>query len=139
MTSISLPFRQLFHQDRHIMRFSRYLAVGGVMFFINILLIWMFVEGGHMNYLIAASLAFIPETLAGFYINRHWTFKTNTWFRTGFFRFLTIGLYSFLFVLVLTYGFIHFFAFHYVWARMVSTMISGFIGYFLDLKITFRV
>jgi putative flippase GtrA len=75
----------------------------------------------------------------GFIVNKTWTFKTDTKFLQGYIKFLTIAFYSFLFVLFITFGLVHYLAFHYVWARTVSAVLIGFIGYFLDMKITFRV
>jgi len=92
-----------------------------------------------MHYLFASSFVFILESFLGFFANRAWTFRTTTKFRHGYIKFLTIAFYSFLFVIFVTFGLVHYLAFHYVWARTVSTIFSGLIGYFFDLKITFRV
>ena len=126
-------------KHEHIVQFVRYISVGGIMLILNLVLVWLFVRYFGMHYLVASSFAFMIESVAAFFANRQWTFKTDTHFRTGYIRFLTIAFYSFLAVLFITYGLVHFFAFHYVWGRTVSTLITGFIGYFLDLKITFRV
>lgn len=133
------PLLHFAHKNEHIIRFVRYITVGAIMLILNLLLVWGFVQFWDMHYLVASSFAFLLESVAAFYANRRWTFQTTTGFRSGYMRFMTIAFYSFLLVLLVTYGLVHFLAFHYVWARTVSTVVTGFIGYFLDMKITFRV
>lgn len=127
------------HQHERLVQFIRYITIGGIMLVLNLLLVWVFVQFSHMHYLVASGIAFVIESVAAFFANRKYTFKTNTHFKHGYVRFMTIAFYSFLAVLIITYGLVHFLAFHYVWARTFSTVVTGFIGYFLDMKITFRV
>ncbi len=127
------------HRHQHIVQFVRYVSIGGIMLVLNLVLVWIFVQFGDMHYLVASGIAFVIESVAAFFANRKYTFKTNTHFKHGYMRFMTIAFYSFLAVLIITYGLVHFLAFHYVWARTFSTVVTGFIGYFLDMKITFRV
>lgn len=127
------------HRHERIVQFVRYVTIGAIMLLVNLLLVWIFVQFWHMHYLVASSIAFFIESIAAFFANRRWTFHTSTQFRHGYMRFLTIAFYSFLAVLIITFGLVHYLAFHYVWARTVSTVVTGFIGYFLDMKITFRV
>lgn len=126
-------------RHEHIVQFIRYLTIGSIMLVVNILLVWAFVQFWHMHYLVACSIAFVLESVLAFFANRRWTFRSSTEFKRGYMRFLTIAFYSFLIVLMVTYGLVHYLAFHYIWARTASTIVTGFIGYFLDLKITFRV
>lgn len=136
MTQYLLRFSQ---RNPHIIQFLRYLMVGSIMLLLNLMLVWYFVRFWDMHYLLASSLAFILESFAAFFANRRWTFQTNTAFRQGYMRFLTIAFYSFVVVLFITFGLVHFLALQYVWARTASTLVAGFIGYFLDMRITFRV
>lgn len=136
MSSYLLHFSR---KHERIVQFARYISVGGIMLVLNLFLVWIFVAFLDMHYLIASGFAFIVESVAAFFANRKYTFKTDTHFKHGYMKFLTIAFYSFLAVLIITYGLVHFLAFHYVWARTFSTVVTGFIGYFLDLKITFRV
>lgn len=136
MTQVLLRLAQ---KNEHIIQFIRYIVVGAIMLILNLLLVWYFVRFWDMHYLIASSLAFVFESIAAFFANRKWTFHSSTHFRHGFMRFLTIAFYSFIVVLFITFGLVHFLAFQYVWARTASTVVAGFIGYFLDMKITFRV
>jgi putative flippase GtrA len=87
----------------HCAQFARYVSVGGVMLILNLLLVWFFVVYGNMNYLLASGIAFVIESVAAFFANRRWTFKTDIHFRKGYIRFLTIAFYSFLAVLIITY------------------------------------
>lgn len=130
---------RLAQNNERIVQFLRYILVGAIMLLLNLLLVWYFVQFWHMHYLVASSIAFVFESIAAFFANRRWTFQTSTQFRKGYVKFFTIAFYSFIVVLFITYGLVHFLAFQYVWARTASTVVAGFIGYFLDMKITFRV
>jgi len=57
----------------------------------------------------------------------------------GYPRFVTIAFYSTIIVLLITYGLTDYFALEYVWARTISTMIMGTCGYFLDMRVAFRM
>lgn len=130
---------RLSQKNEHIVQFIRYILVGSIMLIVNLLLVWYFVQFWDMHYLVASSIAFVFESIAAFFANRRWTFQSTTEFRHGYMKFLTIAFYSFIVVLFITYGLVHFLAFQYLWARSASTVVAGFIGYFLDMKITFRV
>ncbi|MEI6712042.1 MAG: hypothetical protein WCK88_08005 [bacterium] len=54
-------------------------------------------------------------------------------------RFVIIGFYSTVIMLFITYGLTHCLALHYVWARTASTVIMGICGYFMDMRLAFRV
>ncbi len=105
----------------------------------NLLLVWFFTWFFGFHYLLSCAIAFIAESFIGFYVNREWTFRSSIHFKRGYIRFLIIALYSLIAILFITYGLITYLAFHYVWARTISSIVTGIIGYVLDLKITFRV
>lgn len=127
------------HKSEHLAQFARYVAVGTLMLLLNLIMVWGLAQFWHLHYLVACSIAFVLESVLAFFANRRWTFRTSTRFRHGYMKFLTIAFYSFLVILIVTYGLVHYLAFHYIWARTVSTVITGFIGYFFDMRITFRV
>jgi|GEM_PF-1070904 len=129
--------RRRFH--RQIKQFLKYIIVGGLMLGVNLALVWFFIEIGNMSYLLACGLAFIVESLAAFSINKYWTFRSPISFRVGFKRFFVIGFYTTLLILFVTYGLTHYLAMHYVEARTASTVVMGMIGYFLDMRMSFRV
>lgn len=127
------------HHKHHIYQFSRYSFAGFLMLVANLILVWFFTRFFWIHYLISCAIAFIAESFIWFYVNRHWTFRSSVHFKKGYLRFLIIALYSLLGILFITYALIHYLAFHYVWARTISSVITGIVGYVADLKITFRV
>ena len=133
------PLTTFPQRHEHIIQFVRYILVGSIMLLLNLIMVWYFVQFWHIHYLVGCSIAFVLESVVAFFANRRWTFQSDTQFKHGYMKFLTIAFYSFLIVLFITYGLVHYLAFHYVWARTVSTVVMGFIGFFLDMKITFRV
>lgn len=123
----------------HIRQFSRYTFAGLLMLIANLLLVWFFTRFFWLHYLLSCAIAFIAESFIGFYVNREWTFKSSIHFKRGYIRFLIIALYSLIAILFITYGLITFLALKYVWARTISSIVTGIIGYVLDLKITFKI
>ncbi|MFA6080390.1 MAG: GtrA family protein [Candidatus Gracilibacteria bacterium] len=123
----------------HIHQFIRYLTVGGIMLSISLFIVGVFTGIFGLHYLTSCGIAFILESIAAFYINRYWTFGSDVSFRHGYPRFVTIAFYSTVIVLLITYGLTDYFALEYVWARTISTMIMGVCGYFLDMRVAFRM
>ena len=127
------------HHKHHIHQFSRYTFAGFLMLAANLILVWFFTRFFGVHYLFSCAIAFIAESFIGFYVNKRWTFRSSVHFKKGYLRFLIIALYSLIAILFISYALIHYLAFHYVWARTVSSIITGIVGYVADLKITFRV
>ena len=124
---------------RHIRQFLRYISVGGLMLGVNLLIVWLLVQFFWTHYLLACGIAFVVESLVAFFVNKSWTFGSQISFKKGFKRFFIIGFYTTILVLFITYGFTHYLAMHYVSARTTSTVIMGVIGYFMDMRLAFRV
>jgi putative flippase GtrA len=91
------------HQYERLVQFVRYVTIGAIMLVLNLLMVWAFVQFVSMHYLLASSIAFVIESVVAFFANRKYTFKTNTHFKHGYVRFMTIAFYSFLAVLIITY------------------------------------
>lgn len=106
---------------------------------INLLIVWLLITFFGTQYLIACAIAFALESLVAFFVNKYWTFGSEVSFKVGFRRFIVIGFYTTLVILFITYGFTHYLSMHYVPARTTSTVIMGIIGYFLDMRLAFRV
>ena len=123
----------------HIQRFGRYISVWSLMLGVNLLLVWLLVYFFHLEHLTAISIAFVLESISTFSLQREWTFRSTVGVKKWYMRFVVVWFYSLLLILGVTYVLMHFLSFQYLWARTVSTMVAGLFGYFLDLKITFRV
>lgn len=124
---------------KQIKQFTRYLSVGALMLWVNLIGVWFFVEIFDMQYLTACGITFAGESLLAFYVNKYWTFKSSVSFRSGFKRFFLIGFYTTLLILSITYGLTHFLSFRYAEARTTSTAIMGVVGYILDMKLAFKM
>ncbi len=124
---------------RQIKQFIRYISVGWLMLGINLIIVWFLIEFAQLQYLLACGIAFVLESLAAFFVNKYWTFQSHVSFRSGFKRFFVIGFYTTILILFITYGLTHYLALHYVEARTASTVVMGIIGYFLDMRMSFRV
>jgi len=125
--------------QHHIRQFIRYISVWGIMLGISLCIVWIFTGIFGFHYLTSCTIAFILESIAAFFINKYWTFGSDMSFWHGYPRFVTIAFYSTIIVLLITYGLTDYFALEYVWARTISTMIMGTCGYFLDMRVAFRM
>lgn len=125
--------------EHHVRQFCRYSFAGFLMLAANLILVWFFTRFFGVHYLLSCAIAFFAETFIGFYVNRKWTFRSAIHFKKGYMRFFIIAIYTLIAILFITYALIHYLAFHYVWARTISSVITGVMGYVLDLKVTFRV
>ena len=123
----------------HIQQFIRYFTVWIIMLGISLFIVWIFTGIFGLHYLTSCTIAFVLESIAAFFINKHWTFWSDMSFRKGYPRFVTIAFYSTVLVLLITYALTDYFALEYVWARTISTMIMGTCGYFLDMRVAFRI
>lgn len=83
-------------------RWWRFLAVGGLCFFVNVLVLYVGTELAGLHYLVSMLISiFIANTL-GWALNRQWTFASTStdWF-AEYTRYLAVNLSSFIFSLVL--------------------------------------
>lgn len=123
----------------HVMQFFKYIIVWGIMLIFNLMLVWIFMKFLDFSFITSSSIAFVLESIVAFFVNRSWTFKSDIHFLKGYFRFFTIALYSFIFVMISTYCMIHLLDIQYLSSRTISTFVAWFLGYLLDLRISFRV
>lgn len=124
---------------RNLHQFFRYMSVGWLMLGINLLIVWVLLQFFWVQYILACGIAFLLESLAAFFINKYWTFDSKISFKVWFRRFMMIGFYTTIIILFITYWFTHYLSMHYVEARTASTVIMWVIGYFLDMRLAFRV
>jgi putative flippase GtrA len=99
------PHIRLWHGMRrpeNWLQLVRFGIVGGVGFAVNIAVYALFVHGVHVDYRVAAVVAWIVAVINNFVLNRHWTFDAGEG-RAHFqaMRFVVVSLVAFGFSLLL--------------------------------------
>ena len=77
-------------------RFSKFAIVGGVGFFVNLGLVYIFKQAGHLHYAIALLLAFFISITINYIWNHYWTFidskEHNTKLLRGWCKYIMVSL-----------------------------------------------
>jgi dolichol-phosphate mannosyltransferase len=84
---------------------GRFVAVGASGYVVNLAVFTVCVHGLGVNYLVAATLAFLVAVTNNFVWNRHWTFDARG-VHAGFqaFRFFVVSVAAFLFNIAILYA-----------------------------------
>lgn len=121
-------------------RLLRYAGSGLLAITIDYSLLILFVELFHVYYLIAAGFSFLTAHTVNYFVNRAWGFKdTKAPVARGYFLFIFFGITG-VFLTVLLLGFfvehLHIF---YLLARVIVSIMVGFINFALNYFITFQI
>ncbi|MFQ3318866.1 MAG: putative flippase GtrA [Natronomonas sp.] len=124
-------------------RLRRFIVVGAVAAGIQIVLLWLLVEQGGLDYLIAAVFAIETTIIFQYILNNAWTFHASR--KTGQRAYL-YGLFKTNLVrgtaipiqLVVLYGLVSGTTLHYIIANAAGIVISGVYRYVLDSRWTWR-
>ncbi len=86
----------------HDIRWWRFLAVGGLCFVVNVLVLYIGTELAGLHYLVSMLISILIANTLGWALNRQWTFASTSsdWF-AEYTRYLAVNLSSFALSLVL--------------------------------------
>jgi putative flippase GtrA len=106
---------------------------------INLAIYWLLVHFG-VNYIVAATVGFIFETVIAYFLNRFWTFSNTTLnIETGYIRSLLVAVFNLLLILVFTISGVEILRLNYFIARIIAGIIVGIISFVFDAKFSFAV
>jgi len=119
----------------------RYVIVGATTASIQMLLLWLFVDAGGMNYLVGATVAIEITIVMTYVLNNAWTFVSiqNTgWsdYLTGLVKTNVVRATAIPIQLGVLYGLVDWLGIQYLLANGVGIVISGVYRYFFDAKWT---
>lgn len=121
-------------------RAIKYMVVTGIIFGIEILLLYIFTDRVGYHYTISAFLAFICTITLGYIINRIFVFGDSKQSKTvGFIKY---ALISFVGVGIVVGGMVllvEFFGFNYIHARLIVVVFTFGWTYLMNLYINFKV
>jgi len=123
-----------------LVRFFKYSLVGGLTFILDLLLLYLFIDLFHLNYVVASGLAFVIAVSLNYLLSRKYVFKNSQRnLNEGYANFLliaTVGLLAVtggMYVLVTLHGI------HYAVSRIIVASITGFWNYLMNLFVNFKV
>ena len=121
-------------------RLLKYSLVGVTTFLFDLSLLWILTDFIHLNYLLAAFIAFFVAVSINYFVSRHKVFKSSErGLREGYLYFLLIVSAGVLIMLGLMYVFVSLLHLNILIAR---TIVAGFVGlfnFFVNDKFNFKM
>ena len=123
-----------------IIRFLKYFLVGFSTFLFDLLLLYLFTDFLHLNYLLSVAVAYFIAVSINYYVSRRFVFsKTLERVDKGYVNFILIGSIGLLFVVLLMAFFVETLNIEYVISRIIVAAIVGFWNYLMNLYVNFKV
>lgn len=121
-------------------RFIRYASTGGVAEFIDYALLIVLIEVFNVFYLASTSGSFAVGMLASYMINKKWGFKDTkaTVMRSASF-FTLFSVIALILVVVIVGVLVTSTGMHYLYARVITTVIVGLFTFGMNYSISFRM
>ncbi len=137
----SMMYRMMSRIDRRgLVRFIRYMAVGGSTFAFDLLLIWVMTEFMGIPYYVSTFAGFIIAVSANYFLSRQFVFAgTARQVHHGYAYFLTFAGVGALLISVAVAVLTETFLFHYMIARILVACIVGTGNYLFNLYVNFKV
>ena len=118
---------------------ARNTAVSFVAFGFDLLLLWLLVEYGGMQYLWAAALAFVAANTLHYGLGRAWVFAgTERGITAGYVYFLINACVGLTITLSLLAFFVEVVGIHYIVARTLASVFAGLAVFLLNAVLNFR-
>ncbi|MFW6321762.1 MAG: GtrA family protein [Halohasta sp.] len=135
------PFLRNLIEGPMAVQLRRFVAVGTFAAGVQMLLLWLFVDVGGINYLIGATIAIELTIILSYVLNNAWTFQASQ--NVGFVDY-TVGLLKTNVVrgtaipiqLAILYVLVEWAAVLYLLANAIAILISGLYRYVLDARWT---
>jgi putative flippase GtrA len=126
--------------SKSITRFLKYTVVGTSTFAVDLLLLYVLIDGFKMNYLVGAGLSFIFAISINYFLSRRFVFKgTQRGVGSGYVNFIAVALAGLLIVIGGMYVLVAVAGVGYVLSRFIIAGLTGFWNYLLNLFVTFKV
>ncbi len=118
----------------------RYAFVGGVAFIVDFGLLYALTEYAHFHYLLSASFAFIVGLVINYLLSKIWVFSSNTikkrWIEFAVFS--LIGIVGLGLTNLFLWVFTDYCAIHYMFSKVLTTIIVFFWNFFARKIILFN-
>ncbi|WP_435115131.1 GtrA family protein [Halolamina sp. C58] len=124
-------------------RLRRYVVVGTTTAGVQMLLLWLFVDVGQVNYLLGATVAIEITIVMTYVLNNAWTFaamRNSGWgaYLTGLVKTNVIRGTAIPIQLAVLYALVDFRGIQYLLANAIAILLSGVYRYVLDSRWTWK-
>jgi putative flippase GtrA len=121
-------------------RFLKYSFIGGSTFAFDLLLLFIFTDFLHFNYVLAAGVAFLIAVSINYYFSRTLVFKgTKRDMRAGYLYFLLIAGTGLFFVMSAMFVLVDVLNLHYLLSRVCIAGVTGVWNYLTNLFFNFKM
>lgn len=118
---------------------GRNTVVSVAVFLLGLALLWFLVEVGQADKLLATGVTFLIATSLHYTLGRAWIFRgTGRRIVPGYGFFLTNALVGLGITLILFDAFIRYTPVHYLVARVIVSLVAGFVMFLLNAVLNFR-
>ena len=125
---------------RSVQRFLKYSVIGGGTFSFDLVLLYVLTDIIHVNYVLAAGLAFLVAVSINYYLSRKFVFNGTTRdLRSGYLYFLLIAGTGLFFVMSAMFVLVDVLNFHYLVSRVCIAGVTGFWNYLTNLYFNFKM
>ena len=126
-------------ESRGARLFGRNTLASVVAFGIDLALLWMLVELSGLAYLAAAAIAFLVAMSVHYGLSRIWVFKgSRRGLATGYVYFLVNAGIGLVVTLAVFWALLEWLGIHYLFARLVASIIAGLLVFFLNAVFNFK-
>ena len=126
--------------SRHVgVLLARNTVVSCVVFALDLGLLWLLVQTGGMDTLLAAAVAFIAANGLHYVLGRTWIFRgTERGVGAGLFYFLINAGIGLVVTMALYAAILEFTSIHYLVARVIVSVVGGLTVFYLNATLNFR-
>jgi len=137
----SMMYRMTSRIDRRgLVRFTKYMIVGGSTFAFDLLLIWVMTELMGIPYYVSTFAGFVIAVSLNYFISRHFVFAgTTRQVHHGYAYFLTFAGVGALLISIAVAILTETFLLHYLVARILVACVVGTGNYLFNLYVNFKV
>lgn len=121
-----------------VWRFVRYSSVGFVTFLADLGIVYILFFSLGFGYLSATALGYLLATIAAFFLNRVWTYRTHTHIWRIIYA-LCVAFASLVMITWITYLGVEYLGLQYLVARSLAAIVTTVFSYIADSLLTFQV
>jgi putative flippase GtrA len=118
---------------------GRNTVVSTAVFLLGLVLLWLLVEVGHADKVIATGFTFLVATTLHYSLGRTWIYRgTDRGIVHGYGYFIVNALIGLAITVVLFDAFVRYTPIHYLLARVIVSLIAGLAMFLLNAGLNFR-
>ena len=119
-------------------RLLRFMVVGGIGTFTNLLILYLLTDLGHVYYLGSFVFAFVVAASQNYWLNRVWTFIDRSETKLGYFKYMLVAATTLVLDEALLFTFTEFVGLWYMLSAIIAIMIAFIVRYIVSEKWIWR-